>query len=121
MPGYKKITKPSKIPVLGNKIIEEYFGRLNTGHEKLSVAHMIAPPGWTEPAQTPDFDEVTILLSGKMSIKIEEEKLTLSAGEVILVEKGNRVQYENPFEEEAELWSICMPAFSPELVNRDVK
>lgn len=119
MPDYKIISTPSAIPVPGSKVIEEYLGRMNSGDEQLSVARMIAPPGWDEPPQTPEFDEVNIVVRGKMNIKIGEENLIVSAGEVILTYKGTTVQYSNPFKEEYECWSVCVPAFSPDSVNRD--
>ena len=118
--GYRKISTPKRIPVPGNKLIEEYLGRLNTGDERVSVAHMIAPPGWDEPPQRPDFDEITLMLRGKMHILInDEEEVTLGAGEVILTEAGTKVQYSNPFEEENEYWAVCLPAFSPQSANRE--
>jgi mannose-6-phosphate isomerase-like protein (cupin superfamily) len=80
---------------------------------------MVAPPGWSEPHQNPEFDEYTMMVRGSKQIEIDGETVTLSAGESLLVRKGARVQYSNPFEEEAEYWSVCMPAFSPELVNRE--
>ncbi len=118
--GYKKISTPERIPVPGNKLIEEFIGRLNTGDANVSVAHMIAPPGWGEPAQTPDFEEITIMLRGKMHILVDdEEEVILNAGEVIFTEAGTKVQYSNPFDEENEYWAVCIPAFSPESANRE--
>jgi mannose-6-phosphate isomerase-like protein (cupin superfamily) len=118
--GYRKISTPRRIPVPGNKLIEEFIGRLNTGDEKVSVAHMIAPPGWGEPPQQPDFDEITIMLRGKMHILVaDEEEVILEAGEVIQTEAGTKVQYSNPFDEENEYWAVCLPAFSPESANRE--
>ncbi len=120
MPAYHKFTKPVTIPVPGNKIIEEFIGRAHSGFGQVSVARMVAPPGWDEPAQTPKFDEITILLRGRMQAVInDDEKLILNAGETLLVGKNNKVQYSNPFAEEYECWSICIPAFSPEHANRE--
>ena len=44
----RKIAAPTRIPVPGGKLIEEHVGRVNTGTEALSVAHMVAPPGWVQ-------------------------------------------------------------------------
>lgn len=118
MQGYKIVRTPKRIPVPGNKLIEEYIGRVHTGDDKVSIAHMIAPPEWGEPAQTPAFDEMTIMIRGKMNIKIGDEEVILNSGEVILTEAGTTVQYSNPYKEENEYWAICMPAFSPESANR---
>ena len=118
MQGYKKISTPKRIPVPGNKLIEEFIGRANSGDEKVSVAHMIAPPQWGEPAQTPEFDEITIMIRGKMNINVGDEDVVLNAGEVILTEAGTTITYSNPFDEESEYWAICLPAFSPESANR---
>ena len=34
------IDKPTRIPVAGNKSVEEYIGRVNTKEGMMSVAHM---------------------------------------------------------------------------------
>ena len=47
---------PARIPVPGGKIIEEHIGAASTSEARVSVAHMTAPAGWSEPFQTPEFD-----------------------------------------------------------------
>jgi mannose-6-phosphate isomerase-like protein (cupin superfamily) len=116
---YTLAAKPTVIPVPGEKLIEEFIGKLNTGTDGVSVAHMIAPPGWSEPAQTPNFDEITIMIKGRMQIETDEETLELKAGETILINKNNRVRYCNPYNEPSEYWAVCMPAFTPETANRE--
>lgn len=110
--------KPVRIPVPGNKLIEEFIGLASTGHKQASVAHMIAPPNWSEPPQTPDFDEITIMIRGKMQVLVNGESQVISAGEVILCNKNTEVQYSNPFDEESEYWAICLPAFSVDSARR---
>ena len=112
-------TNPATIPVPGNKSIIEHFGGATTGHTQFSLAHMVAPPGWGEPHQTPEFDEVTLMLRGKKEVEVNGEVIELRAGQSILIKKGNRVRYSNPFEENAEYVSLCLPAFSPATVNRE--
>jgi len=80
---------------------------------------MIAPPGWGEPFQTPTFDEYTLVSRGKKQIEVDGEIIIVAAGQSILIKKGTRVRYSNPFEEECEYWSVCLPAFSMEGVNRE--
>lgn len=115
----QKIHRPTRIPVPGGKRIDEYVGRVHTGTASLSVAHMVAPAGWDEPFQTPDFDEVTIVLRGRVRVEHRAGVLDVGPGETVLVEAGERIRYSNPFEEEAEYWAVCAPAFSPELAHRD--
>jgi mannose-6-phosphate isomerase-like protein (cupin superfamily) len=110
---------PFVVPTTDGKLIEEHYGRVATADTGFSVAHMVAPPGWSEPFQTPQFDEVTIVIKGKKLIEVDEEQLVLHAGETILIKKGTRVRYSNPFEEPTEYWSLCVPAFSIEGVNRE--
>ena len=114
----KHVKNPTKIPVPGGKLIEEFIGRINSGDTSVSVAHMIAPPNWGEEPQTPEFDEITIMLRGKMQVETPDETIVLSAGEVFKVQKGVKVCYSNPFDEENEYWAICFPAFSVELAGR---
>ena len=117
--AYTHALSPAVIPVPGNKTIEEFLGHQNSGHQQLSVARMVAPPGWEEPPQTPEFDEVTIVLSGKMQAEIAGEVIEIDAGQPFLVHKGHTIRYSNPFNEPAEYWAICTPAFSIDTVNRE--
>jgi mannose-6-phosphate isomerase-like protein (cupin superfamily) len=116
---YLKQTQPFVVPTTDGKLIEEHFGQASTEQSAFSVAHMVAPPGWAEPAQTPEFDEVTILISGKKQIEVDGEVIVLLPGESILIKKGTRVRYSNPFDEPADYWSLCVPAFSPDTVRRE--
>ena len=118
MKKYIKQSKPFVIPTLDGKLIEECFGHTNANSD-LSMAHMMAPPNWSEPFQTPDFDEYTYVISGKKQIIIEGEIIELCAGESIKIIKGTRVKYANPFTEPCEYIAICTPAFSIGLVNRE--
>ncbi|MFN3597718.1 MAG: cupin domain-containing protein [Rubricoccaceae bacterium] len=116
----RKITDPARIPVPGDKLIEEYVGRVRTGTASLSVAHMVAPGGWAEPFQQPAFDEVTIVLQGTMRVEHAGGHTDVGPGETVLVEAGERVRYCNPSAEApCEYWAVCAPAFSPEAARRD--
>ena len=110
---------PFVVPTTDGKLIEEHVGRVISNEPGLSIAHMVAPSGWSEPHQTPEFDEYIMMVRGRKQIEIDGETVTLIVGESLLVRKGTRVRYSNPFDVEAEYWSVCMPAFSPDLVNRD--
>lgn len=111
--------KPFLVPTNDGKQISEHFGLVSTGTGEISIAHMIAPPGWSEPFQNPEFDEYTIILKGKKLIEINSEKIILNQGESILVKKNTRVRYSNPFNESVEYISVCIPAFSIEKVHRE--
>lgn len=113
------ISQPARIPAPGGKLIEEFVGRLHTGTESMSVAHMIAPPGWDEPFQAPTFDEATVVLRGTIRVEHDAGHTDVRAGEVIFCRAGERIRYTNPSAEEAEYWAICTPAFSPETVHRE--
>lgn len=114
------ITDPARFPAPGGKTIDEFVGRVRTGTAALSVAHMVAPGGWDEPAQQPDFDEVTIVVRGTMRVEHAAGYTDVRAGETILCEAGERIRYRNASASEpCEYWAVCAPAFSPETVNRD--
>ncbi|ALI98064.1 cupin domain-containing protein [Rufibacter tibetensis] len=112
-------TAPFRVPTSDGKLIEEHFGLASTHTEAFSVAHMIAPPFWGEPHQTPEFDEVTIVIRGKKQIEVDGENVELSAGQTLHIKAGARIRYFNPFEEECEYWSVCVPAFNINTVNRE--
>jgi len=117
------ISAPTRIPVPGGKVIDEYVGRVNTGTDTVSVAHMVAPGGWSEPAQRPEFDEVTVVLRGVVHVEVTDVEggtttLEVPAGQAVLTKAGERVRYRTG-DEETEYVAVCMPAFSPDIVHRD--
>lgn len=111
--------KPFAVHTNDGKLIEEAFGLASTGDAHISIAHMIAPPGWSEPHQTPGFDEYTLVSRGKKMIEADGEEIILESGQSILIKEGTRVRYSNPFDEECEYWSVCLPAFSIAGVHRE--
>lgn len=117
----KKIAKPTFIEGAGNqpKIIEEFVGNINTKTSKISIARMKSPGGWVEPGQTPEFDEYTFVIRGELHVKTTQSTLVVKEGETVVAEAGDWVQYSTPNPGGAEYIAICVPAFSPELVNRD--
>lgn len=117
--SYVHVTSGTMIPVPGGKQIKEMIGRVHTQTPELSLAHMVAPAGWGEPPQTPEFSELTIVLRGRVRVEIDGDEVVVGAGEAIWTPAGLRVHFSNPFEEESEYYAVCTPAFSPELAHRD--
>jgi mannose-6-phosphate isomerase-like protein (cupin superfamily) len=116
------ISSPSRVEAAGNKpkLIDEYVGRVNTGHKEVSVAHMRSPGGWVEPGQTPEFDEFTVVLAGRLRVSSAGgEELDVAAGQAVIVPAGEWVRYSTPDPEGAEYVALCLPAFAPDLVHRD--
>ncbi|MGZ4599700.1 MAG: cupin domain-containing protein [Oryzihumus sp.] len=112
------ITTPTRIPVPGGKVIDEHVGRVTTGTDAVSVAHMIAPPHWDEPFQTPAFDEVTLVLKGSVIVEHDGGTTTVTAGQSIITHAGERIRYSTG-DEGAEYVAVCTPAFSPDTVGRE--
>ena len=113
------VEKPTRVPVPGGKLIDEYVGRVNTGDATVSVAHMVAPGGWTEPFQAPEFDEVTLVLRGCVRVEHPGGVFDVRAGQAVFTRAGERVRYTTPEPEGAEYVAVCLPAFAPELAHRD--
>jgi len=116
---YQIQRSPFVVPTTDGKLIEEHFGKATDGNSDISIAHMVAPPGWSEPFQTPEFDEYTYIIRGKKQFIIDTEKVILEPGQSIKILKNTRVQYSNPFESACEYIAICRPAFSMESVHRE--
>jgi quercetin dioxygenase-like cupin family protein len=112
------ISAPTRIPVPGGKVIDEYVGRVTSGESAVSVAHMQAPPGWQEPAQTPEFDEVTLVLRGTVSVEHDGGTTEVGAGQALVTRAGERVRY-LVGDAGAEYVAVCLPAFEPGLAHRD--
>ena len=117
----KLIEGPSIIEAAGTKPkrIEEYAGRVNSGHTGVSVARMKSPQGWVEPGQTPDFEEITVVLSGMLRVEHRDGVLEVRAGQGIVTRPGEWIRYSTPESGGAEYVAICLPAFSPDTVHRD--
>ena len=116
------IPSPAIVQAAGNKpkIIEEYIGRVNTRTSDVSIARMRSPGGWVEPGQTPEFDEFTFVLRGVLRVVTKTASIDVSAGQAMIVAKGEWVQYSSPEPDGAEYIAVCLPAFSPDIVHRDV-
>lgn len=112
------IEKPMRIPVPGGKVIDEYVGVANTGETSVSVAHMVAPGGWEEPAQTPVFDEVTLVLRGTVRVEHPGGVIDVHAGQAVMTRAGETVRYTTPDPEGAEYVAVCRPAFTPDGAGR---
>ena len=112
------IASPTTIPVPGGKVIDEHVGRVNTGTDAVSVAHMKAPANWTEPFQSPAFDEITLVLKGAVLVDHDGGRLRVGAGQSVVTRAGERIRYSTGAEG-AEYVAICLPAFSPETVGRE--
>jgi quercetin dioxygenase-like cupin family protein len=116
------IEKPTVIEAAGNKpkVIEEFVGRVNSGTEAVSVARMVSPGGWVEPAQTPAFDEYTVVLRGMLRVTAADGSATeVRAGQAVIAHAGERVRYDTPEAGGAEYIAVCVPAFSPGTVHRE--
>jgi mannose-6-phosphate isomerase-like protein (cupin superfamily) len=117
----KRIDAPARIEAAGNKpkLIDEYFGRVISGNENASIAHMRRPGGWVEPGQTPEFDEYTVVLKGTLRVEHKEGVIDVSAGQAVTTRRGEWIRYSTPGDDGAEYIAVCIPAFSPETVHRD--
>ena len=117
----RKIDSPTVVSAEGTepKIIEEYVGRVNTGDASVSIARMRSPEGWIEPAQTPEFDEYTLVLAGTLVVEHEGGRTEVRAGEAVHTKAGERVRYSTPEAGGAEYVAVCVPAFAPETAHRD--
>ncbi len=115
------IEKPAVIRAAGNKpkLIEEFIGRVNSQTAQVSIARMKSPGGWVEPGQTPEFDEYTVVLAGRLRVESREGTLDVAAGQAIITRAGEWVRYSSPLPEGAEYIAVCLPAFSPATVHRD--
>ena len=117
----KLIEQPTLVEAAGEptKQIQEFVGRVNSDTAGVSIAKMKSPSGWSEPGQTPEFEEYTVVLRGVLHIRLKDREFDVAAGQAVSISAGEWVQYSTPGLEGAEYIAVCLPAFSPELVHRD--
>lgn len=115
------VAAPTRVEAAGTppKLIDEYVGRVNSGTKALSIAHMRSPSGWSEPGQTPEFDEYTVVLRGSLRVESAAGAIDVGAGQAVICPAGEWVRYSTPGPEGAEYVAVCRPAFSPDDVHRD--
>ena len=115
------ISAPTRVEAAGNKpkLIDEYIGRVNSRDTAASVAHMRSPEGWTEPGQTPQFDEFTVVLRGTLRVEHQGGAIDVRAGQAVIAHRGEWVRYSTPEQEGAEYIAVCLPAFALDTVHRD--
>ena len=116
------ISSPTVIESAGNKpkLIREYIGRVNSDDQELSIAHMESPGGWTEPGQTPEFDEYTLVLRGMLKVEYKDSFTEIRVGQAVITRGGEWIRYSTPEPVGAEYIAVCLPAFSPDTVHRDL-
>ena len=115
------IPAPTIIHAAGTKPkrIEEYAGRVNSGHAEVSLARMVSPEGWQEPGQRPEFQELTLVLRGTLRVEHAGGTLDVQAEQAVVTRPGEWVRYASPEPGGAEYVAVCLPAFSPDTVHRD--
>jgi ethanolamine utilization protein EutQ len=115
------VEKPARVAAAGSKpkLIDEYIGRVNSETHGVSVAHMRSPEGWTEPGQTPDFEEYTVVLKGVLRVEHKEGRLDVQAGQAVIAPRGEWVRYSTPEPDGAEYIAVCSPAFTLDAAHRD--
>ena len=115
------ISAPAIVEAAGTlpKRIEEFAGRVNSGHAGVSVARMVSPAGWQEPGQRPEFEEITVVLTGMLRVDHESGVVEVRAGQAVVTAPGEWVRYSTPEPGGAEYVAVCLPAFSPQTVHRD--
>ncbi len=115
------ISAPTKVEAVGTppKTILEFIGRVNSSTAAVSVAKMTSPSGWSEPGQTPEFDEFTVVLRGSLRVESREKTVDIAAGQAVIAPRGEWVRYSTPGPEGAEYVAVCVPAFSPATVHRE--
>jgi quercetin dioxygenase-like cupin family protein len=116
------IDAPTIVQAAGTppKRIEEYAGRVNSGHAAVSIARMVSPHGWREPGQRPAFEEITVVLKGMLRVEHEGGTIDVRAGQAVVTVPGEWVRYSTP-DDSAEYIAVCLPAFSMDTVHRDAE
>jgi len=119
MPDF--IGSPTRVEMLGNipRIVEEYFGVINSEDTRLSISHSTSPSGWIGLGQCPDYDEYILVVKGTLTVEYEEGSLDVQAGEAVHCYRHEWVRYSTPGTAGAEYYSICSPSHTRANVHHD--
>ncbi|MGE3810105.1 MAG: cupin domain-containing protein [Candidatus Nanopelagicales bacterium] len=112
------VAAPVRFPDPRGVVIDEYVGAAATSSSEVSVAVLVSPPDWREPAQTPEFDEITVVLEGRLVVEHDGGQLDVVAGQAVQTFRGERVAYLTGAEG-AQYVAVCLPAFTPEGSRRE--
>jgi len=111
----KKSSYPALIKNQGGERIQEVLGVQAGSVHSHSVAEITIPPGGTAmPHFHKKTEETYLILSGVATLKIQEEKLVLVAGEAVLIEPGEIHQIKNNGKENLVFIAVCVPAWQPD-------
>ncbi|MGZ3616339.1 MAG: cupin domain-containing protein [Ktedonobacteraceae bacterium] len=81
---------------------------------------MSAPPGWHEPSQIAEFDEVVIVLQGALAVEADNQRIEVRLDETCLIDRGTKVTYSNASQySPCVYWSLGLPAFRPERTHME--
>ena len=111
----KLIDSPSIINAAGTKPkkIEEFVGFVNTQNENISVAKMTSPEGWEEPGQTPEFQEITVVLKGLLKVEHSDGYIEVKEGQAIITNPGEWIRYSTPMKVEQNILQSAYQLFLP--------
>jgi uncharacterized cupin superfamily protein len=71
---------------------------------------MVAPPKWSEPYQTPEFEEYTYIIRGKKQFIIEDETIILEAGQSIKMRKTRVCNTLTLLIKNVNTFNACLPS-----------
>lgn len=110
----KKSNYPKKLFTPDGEIIQEILGLAAGGIKSHSLAKITIEPGKASSLHFhKESEESYLILSGKASLKIDDQKFTLSSGEAILIEANEVHQITNHADQDLVFLAVCVPAWHP--------
>lgn len=107
---------PTLVPVPGGQIIMEHVGRVSTGDDSVSLAHLTVSGSWQENWRTPEYRECVLVMKGTLVIEHDRGMLNASAGQSVVIPAGTRLRHScGPTG--TEYISVCTPAYSAETAH----
>jgi len=97
--------------------IDELAGNVATKNDRISIAHVKAAKGTSEPFLTLHYDEWICVLKGKIQFENVDGNVTASAGDTVFIREGTR--FKPSFLEDSEYVPVCLPAFRPDRCIRE--
>lgn len=118
MPGVSVVGTMQRVVDVDSLTIDELAGNVATKDDRISIAHVKAAAGSSEPWLTLHYDEWMCVMKGEITIEqADVASIVVPAGSTVFIQQGTR--FRPSFKVDTEYVPVCLPAFRPDRCIRE--